>query len=87
LLCLPIAHGEGRYVVDPEKYEELDRKGQIIFRYKEDINGSYERIAGITNERMNVCGMMPHPERASDLRSRDGMKIWNAVRKMVEGKK
>jgi len=87
LLCLPIAHGEGRYVVDPEKYEELDRKGQIIFRYKEDINGSYQRIAGITNERMNVCGMMPHPERASDLRSRDGMKIWNAVRKMVGGKK
>lgn len=86
-LNLPVAHGEGRYFVDAEKYHQLENNGQIVFRYKEDINGSFHRIAGLTNEKKNVCGMMPHPERASDLRSRDGMKIWNAIHQIIKSKR
>jgi len=78
-LKLPIAHGEGRFVIDPTTYSEMTKNHQILFRYQEDVNGSFERIAGITNKEKNVCGMMPHPERATDLKSRDGMKIWKAV--------
>lgn len=78
-LKLPIAHGEGRFVVDPTTYSEMKKNHQIVLRYQEDVNGSFERIAGITNKEKNVCGMMPHPERATDLKSRDGMKIWRAL--------
>ncbi len=85
-LKLPIAHGEGRFVVDPTTYSEMKKHGQIAFRYLEDLNGSFEKIAGITNREKNVCGMMPHPERAADLKSRDGMKIWNALLRQVREK-
>lgn len=76
---LPIAHGEGRFVADSHVYEELIQNDQILLRYREDVNGSLDRIAGITNKAGNVWGMMPHPERATDLGSRDGMKIWKSL--------
>lgn len=89
-LCVPIAHGEGNYFCDEETLEELEAKSQIVFRYcSEDgklgeefnPNGSLAHIAGIVNERRNVLGMMPHPERASEsiLSSVDGKKIWESV--------
>lgn len=84
-LKLPIAHGEGRYVIDPTSYVEMKAHGQIVFRYSEEVNGSFERIAAVTNKEGNVCGMMPHPERATDLKSGDGMKIWNAILDEVRG--
>ncbi len=63
-ILLPIAHGEGNYYVDDKTLRELKENNQIVFRYKENINGSVERIAGVINKKGNVLGMMPHPERA-----------------------
>lgn len=61
---LPIAHGEGRFYISREELKKIQDQNQIWLRYKEDINGSTERIAGIMNLEKNVCALMPHPERA-----------------------
>jgi phosphoribosylformylglycinamidine synthase subunit PurQ / glutaminase len=64
---IPIAHGEGRYVVDSKILKDLKEKNQIVLRYAGDNpNGSTNMIAAICNEGGNVMGMMPHPERASE---------------------
>lgn len=56
----PVAHGDGRYHVDnPDKV-------RVAYRYLEPVNGSTDNIAGVLNERGNVCGMMPHPENADE---------------------
>lgn len=65
---LPIAHGEGSYVIDSAGYESLVNNSQIIMTYMDNPNGSYADIAGVTNKKGNVMGMMPHPERASEVR-------------------
>jgi phosphoribosylformylglycinamidine synthase subunit PurQ / glutaminase len=74
VLEIPIAHNEGRYYLDKEKIPELERTQQIVFRYvseeaepteKVNPNGSIDNIAGICNQKGNVMGLMPHPERAS----------------------
>lgn len=60
---LPIRHGEGRVVFkDDGVYQKLVRNGQIALRYTDDVNGSYERIAGICDRSGLVLGLMPHPE-------------------------
>jgi phosphoribosylformylglycinamidine synthase len=71
---IPVAHGEGRYLAEPNELARLKMRGQIVLRYVgDDPNGSSELIAAVCNERGNVVGMMPHPERASDARiSKDG---------------
>jgi len=84
-LKLPIAHGEGRFVSDSKTHEEMLRNGQVWLRYQEDINGSLDRIAGVKNKVGNVFGMMPHPERATDLGSRDGMKVWQMLAESLSG--
>lgn len=61
---VPIAHAEGNYFCDEETLERLESSGQVLFRYANNPNGSLANIAGITNEKGNVLGMMPHPERA-----------------------
>lgn len=66
VIQLPVAHGEGRYVVDEVTRRNLWARGQVLFTYTEDINGSVDRIAGVMNEAGTVFGMMPHPERAVD---------------------
>jgi len=75
LLRLPIAHGEGRYYVEAEELVALEANGQVVFRYVDadglptadaNPNGSVANIAGVCNERGNVVGLMPHPERAYD---------------------
>ncbi|CAK1249033.1 MULTISPECIES: phosphoribosylformylglycinamidine synthase subunit PurQ [Fructobacillus] len=66
VLKVPIAHGEGNYVTDEATLKELEDNHQVIFRYQENVNGSMNKIAGITNKAGNVYGMMPHPERAVD---------------------
>ncbi|CAK1238694.1 MULTISPECIES: phosphoribosylformylglycinamidine synthase subunit PurQ [Fructobacillus] len=66
VLKVPIAHGEGNYVTDEVTLKELEDNHQVIFRYQENVNGSMNKIAGITNKAGNVYGMMPHPERAVD---------------------
>lgn len=64
---IPIAHGEGRYVVDKDQLKHLYKNNQIVFKYKdENPNGSTEMIAAICNEDGNVMGLMPHPERATE---------------------
>ncbi|GJM81535.1 phosphoribosylformylglycinamidine synthase subunit PurQ [Paenibacillus sp.] len=83
VITIPIAHGEGNYYCDEEMLEQLKRNNQIIFRYVQNPNGSVDDIAGISNERGNVVGMMPHPERAvsSLLGSEDGKKMFTSILK------
>lgn len=67
IITIPIAHGEGNYFCDTETLKELKNNKQIVFSYEGvNPNGSIENIAGITNRKGNVLGMMPHPERAVD---------------------
>ena len=63
---LPIAHGEGRYHCDQNTLKKLTDNDLIALKYKSNPNGSTSDIAGITNEKGNVLGLMPHPERACD---------------------
>jgi phosphoribosylformylglycinamidine synthase len=63
---IPIAHGDGRFSADEDTLNRLEGEGRVVFRYLDNPNGSARDIAGIVNERGNVMGMMPHPERASD---------------------
>lgn len=90
ILTLPIAHNEGNYFADGRTLEDLKTYDQIVFRYcgpqgevneGANPNGSLENIAGICNRSRNVLGMMPHPERASELLlgSQDGRKIFESL--------
>ena len=64
-IALPIAHADGCYVASKDTLDQLEQNHQVVFRYAaENPNGSLRNIAGITNRRGNVLGMMPHPERA-----------------------
>ncbi len=65
-LTLPIAHGEGRYQCSEDTLKRLQDDDAIALRYASNPNGSVDDIAGLTNPRGNVLGMMPHPERACD---------------------
>jgi phosphoribosylformylglycinamidine synthase len=87
---IPIAHGEGRFYAPQEVIERLEKNNQVIFRYatdeaevKDDVNpnGSINNIAGICNEKGNVFGMMPHPERAADaeLANMDGKALFESI--------
>lgn len=93
-LKIPIAHGEGRYYADAETLKKLNANGQVIFRYCDEKgnvnsagnpNGAIENIAGVCNERKNVFGMMPHPERATDgdLSNIDGRSIFDSILSLV----
>jgi phosphoribosylformylglycinamidine synthase I len=82
IITIPIAHGEGNYYCEQETLNKLIANRQIVFRYhNENPNGSLEDIAGIINEKGNVLGMMPHPERAVDelLGSADGLKLFQSI--------
>ena len=65
-ISLPIAHGEGRYVCDEDMLKQLEDDESIALRYSNNPNGSISDIAGITNKKGNVLGLMPHPERSCD---------------------
>lgn len=90
VLNIPIAHGEGCYFADDETLAQLNANGQVLLRYCDERgrvsdgsnpNGSRENIAGIRNEKGNVFGLMPHPERACDplLGSTDGLVIFESL--------
>jgi phosphoribosylformylglycinamidine synthase subunit PurQ / glutaminase len=90
VLEVPIAHGEGCYVADEELLDRLEGEGRVAFRYcdaegrvtlEANPNGSARNIAGILNDRGNVLGMMPHPERAVEplLGSEDGVGLFRSV--------
>ena len=87
---IPIAHGEGRYLANDKAIEDLEKNDQILFKYcneKGEVtadsnpNGSIKNIAGVCNKDCNVFGMMPHPERASDieLKSTNGRKLFESI--------
>jgi phosphoribosylformylglycinamidine synthase len=63
-LKLPIAHGEGRYFIGEDELKKIEDNGQIWLRYLDNPNGAVRDIAGVMNDKKNVCGLMPHPERA-----------------------
>lgn len=82
VINLPIAHADGSYYADEETLAQLEENGQVVFRYaKENPNGSLHDIAGICNERGNVLGMMPHPERAVEalLGNEDGLRVFKSL--------
>ena len=60
---IPVAHHDGNYTADAATLDRLEGEGRIAFRYAGDVNGSARDIAGIVNDKGNVLGMMPHPER------------------------
>ena len=89
-LKIPIAHGEGRYYADEETLDKLEAGNQVIYRYCDENgavkpeanpNGALRNIAGICNTERNVFGMMPHPERASNmlLGNADGRTVINSL--------
>ena len=97
LLRVPIAHGEGCYFADDETLAKLQANHQILFQYATETgeltdeanpNGSLLNIAGICNEGRNVCGMMPHPERASEnvLGVDDGRLVFESMLRYLEAK-
>jgi phosphoribosylformylglycinamidine synthase subunit PurQ / glutaminase len=90
ILKVPIAHNDGNYNADEATLADLEKNGQILFRYttpdgaNDDAgnpNGSLHNIAGICNRERNVAGLMPHPERAveSALGSADGLVIFQSL--------
>ncbi len=81
ILRMPIAHGEGCYVADERILDQLEAEDRIAFRYLDNPNGSMRDIAGILNDRRNVLGLMPHPERATEplMGSSDGMVVLRSM--------
>ncbi|HEY0829038.1 MAG TPA: phosphoribosylformylglycinamidine synthase subunit PurQ [Bacilli bacterium] len=82
LIDIPIAHGEGNYYCDEVTLKTLKENNQIVFRYAgENPNGSVDDIAGISNIKGNILGMMPHPERAVHplLGSVDGTRMFTSI--------
>ena len=80
-LKMPIAHKQGNYIADSDTLQTLKDNDQILFEYDINPNGSMLNIAGITNKKRNILGMMPHPERASNslLGSEDGNYIFESL--------
>ncbi|HWA19750.1 MAG TPA: phosphoribosylformylglycinamidine synthase subunit PurQ [Devosia sp.] len=64
----PVAHGDGNYFADEATLDRLEGENRVVFRYAngDNPNGSARNIAGILNEKRNVLGLMPHPERVVD---------------------
>ncbi len=93
-LKTPIAHGEGKFYADEATLKLLNKNDQVLFRYcdengnitpESNPNGAMENIAGISNDKRNVFGMMPHPERAADteLGNTDGKLIFESILSLV----
>jgi phosphoribosylformylglycinamidine synthase subunit PurQ / glutaminase len=95
LIRLPISHGEGRYVADPETLDTLESTGRVVLRYADEHgriapeanpNGSERAIAGIVNETGNVLGLMPHPERAAEAEvgGTDGLVVFRSLERWLQ---
>jgi phosphoribosylformylglycinamidine synthase len=90
VLKIPIGHGEGCYYAPDAVLQELAKKRQVVFRYcdpkgeitpESNPNGSLQAIAGICNEKGNVLGMMPHPDRCAEevLGNADGQRLFTSI--------
>ena len=82
-LSIPVANADGNYYADDETLDRLEGEGRVAFRYVEgeNPNGSVRNIAGILNDKRNVLGMMPHPERMTDpaLGGTDGIALFEGL--------
>jgi phosphoribosylformylglycinamidine synthase len=82
-VSFPVAHGEGNYYADDDTLNRLEGEGRVVFRYApgDNPNGSARNIAGILNEKRNVLGLMPHPERVVDplLGGTDGRAMFESL--------
>jgi phosphoribosylformylglycinamidine synthase len=78
---MTVGNGDGNYFADEATLERLEGEGQVVFRYKDNPNGSARDIAGVINIRGNVLGMMPHPDRAfePELGSADGAILFQSA--------
>ena len=90
VIRVPISHGEGNYYADAATIAALEAEGRVAFRYctadgaltdEANPNGSLDNIAGVLNDRGNVLGMMPHPERCCEesLGGTDGKSIFESI--------
>jgi len=80
-VTMTVGNGEGNFFADEATLDRLEGEGQVVFRYKENLNGSARAIAGIVNAKGNVLGMMPHPDRAfeAELGSTDGATLFQSA--------
>jgi phosphoribosylformylglycinamidine synthase len=80
-VTMPVANFDGNYFAAPEDLDRLEGEGQVVFRYLDNPNGSVRDIAGIVNQRRNVMGLMPHPERVCDplIGGNDGLRLFQAM--------
>jgi phosphoribosylformylglycinamidine synthase len=80
-LVIPVKHGDGAWYADEGTFVQLAARGQIVLRYRDDVNGSLGHVAGVLNEAGTVMGLMPHPEHAVDLLtgSADGLRLFEAA--------
>ena len=82
-ITIPLKNGEGGFVADEATLDALEGEGRVVVRYAgRNPNGSYRGIAGISNERGNVVGLMPHPEHAVETGygpSTDGLRFFTSV--------
>ena len=80
-VTLTVGNGEGNFFADEATLDRLEGEGQVVFRYRDNPNGSARAIAGIVNEEGNVLGLMPHPDRAfePELGSADGAVLFQSV--------
>jgi phosphoribosylformylglycinamidine synthase len=82
-ISIPVAHGEGNYFADESMLDRLEGENRVAFRYAQgdNPNGSARNIAGILNEKRNVLGLMPHPERVVDplLGGEDGKALFQSL--------
>ena len=78
---MTVGNGEGNYFADETTLDRLEGEGQVVFRYRDNPNGSARAIAGIVNAGGNVLGLMPHPDRAfeAELGSADGALLFQSV--------
>jgi phosphoribosylformylglycinamidine synthase len=81
VLRIPVNHFEGNWYADRSTLEQMHANDQVVLRYLDNPNGSLDDVAAIVNERGNVAGMMPHPERACEglLSSTDGRLIFGSM--------
>ena len=78
---MTVGNGEGAYFADEDTLDRLEGEGRVVFRYLDNPNGSSRGVAGIVNDRGNVLGIMPHPDRAfePELGSADGAILFQSI--------
>jgi phosphoribosylformylglycinamidine synthase len=78
---IPVAHHDGNFQADAETLARIEGEGRVVFRYACTVNGSANDIAGLVNDRGNVLGMMPHPERAAEPAhgNEDGRRLFESL--------